>query len=503
MSNKDILTCDLYDLTFDMEIPKSTLGHFYCDKYAALPVRREGGRLWVATSDPQNGRALNSLADLTGMFIEPMFAREEDIRFHINRIFGSERIGTIASQFAAEELKRAAVPGIEAENGEDLRNAPAVRLIESLIESAVLYRASDIHLEPGERHMRARFRVDGRLTDFQRVDISMQPHIISRLKILGGMDIAEKRLPQDGHFKARVREEDIDFRLSTLPTLHGEKAAVRLLYGKESRLGKDELGFFPEDLTKLNDLFNRPFGAVFITGPTGSGKSTTLSCFMEGLNTGDINIVTVEDPVENPLPGVNHMRIEPAAGLTFQNALRSILRQDPDVIMIGEIRDPETARIAIQAAVTGHLVLATLHTNDAAGVLERLLDMGVEPYLVAAALSGVISQRLVRRICPDCKAPKPLSAGEALTLGVPPGSPSFAGAGCSRCGGTGYRGRLAVYEYIITDDALKRRMIQDPERFAVKLRKKRAETGLKANCLRNIAEGNTTAGEIIRALNYG
>jgi type IV pilus assembly protein PilB len=336
--------------------------------------------------------------------------------------------------------------------------------------------------------------------DFQRIDISMQPKLISRLKNLGGMDISERRLPQDGHFKARVGDEEVDFRLSTLPTLYGEKAVVRLLYGKQSRLGKNELGFFPEDLKKLDVLFNRPFGAVFVTGPTGSGKSTTLSCFLEGLNTEDVNIVTVEDPVENPIPGVNHIIMEPAAGFNFENALRSILRQDPDIIMIGEIRDKQTARIAIQAAVTGHLVLSTLHTNDAAGVLERLLDMGVEPYLVAAALAGVIAQRLVRHICPDCKVQKPLSMEEALLLELPPDAPSFTGAGCSRCGNTGYRGRFAVYEYIILDDALKRHMIQEPESFAAELRRNR--NGLKDNCLRNITEGNTTAREVIRALNY-
>lgn len=239
-------------------------------------------------------------------------------------------------------------------------------------------------------------------------------------------------------------------------------------------------------------------GAIFMTGPTGSGKSTTLSSFLEEINTDAVNIVTVEDPVENPLPGVNHMNVEPVAGLHFANALKHILRQDPDVIMIGEIRDAETARIAIQAAVTGHLVLSTLHTNDAAGVLERLVDMGIEPYLAAAALNGVLSQRLVRRICPSCKVPKPLTDEEAMLLQIPAGTPAFAGSGCGRCHFSGFKGRFAVYEYIVMDEKLRRRMSADAARFAAHLR--RTRSGLRDNALRNLREGNTTATEIIRVL---
>jgi type II secretory ATPase GspE/PulE/Tfp pilus assembly ATPase PilB-like protein len=294
----------------------------------------------------------------------------------------------------------------------------------------------------------------------------------------------------------------VDFRVSTLPTVYGEKAVIRLLYGRAARLRKDELGFFPDDLARLERLFRRPYGAVFMTGPTGSGKSTTLSCFLEDLATSDINVVTVEDPVENPIPGVNHMNIEPGAGLNFANALRHILRQDPDVIMVGEIRDAETAHITVQAAVTGHLVLSTLHTNDAAGVLERLVDMGIEPYLAAGALAGVVSQRLVRRLCPYCKHETVLPAEETALLSLPEGTQGYESTGCERCRNTGYRGRFALYEYFVMDERLRRRMIQNPQRFAARMRSgKHAGPKIIDNGVRNILAGNTSASEVIRAIN--
>jgi type II secretory ATPase GspE/PulE/Tfp pilus assembly ATPase PilB-like protein len=346
-----------------------------------------------------------------------------------------------------------------------------------------------------------RYRVDGQLATHGQVDLSMLPNAVSRLKVMGGMDISEKRLPQDGHFTLRTQGGEIDFRVSTLPTVYGEKAAIRLLYGRRERFKKDELGFFPEDLPMLEKLFNQPYGAVFMTGPTGSGKSTTLNSFLEGINKESVNVVTVEDPVENPLPGVNHMPVEPSAGLTFANALRHILRQDPDVIMIGEIRDGETARIAIQAAITGHLVLSTLHTNDAAGVVERLTDLGIEPYLAAAALNGVLSQRLVRRICPYCKTRRSLTAEETSLLKIPAGALAFTGKGCPRCGHTGYKGRLAVYEYILMDEGLRRRMSGNPAEFAAQMRmREQGGSSLRGNALRNMELGNTDAREVIRVL---
>jgi len=473
------------------------LGHEYAVKYMCIPIKQEGNHLWVAMEDPNCIKTITDLSDITGLFIVPTQASSADILRTIDQIYGKEAIHTIASQFLVEEKLRLRPEAPDEALLAELSAAPAVRLIDSLIESGVLNRASDIHIEPFGPHLRTRYRVDGELITFGMVDFSLLPNVISRLKIMGDLDIAEKRRPQDGHFSMRILGEQVEFRLSTLPTHLGEKAAIRLLYGQETRPKKNELGFFPEDLERLTKLFHLPHGAIFMTGPTGSGKSTTLTGFLEELNHEGRNIVTVEDPVENPLVGVNHVKVEPMAGLNFESALRHILRQDPDIIMIGEIRHKETAQIAIQAAITGHVVLSTLHTNDAAGVIERLLDMGVEPYLAAAALNGVISQRLVRRICPNCKAPAKLSLREAGWLKLDIDTPVFIGRGCAKCNSTGYKGRMAVYEYIIMDDKLRRQMSNHPARLSHYLRKTK---GLRDNAAKNVQLGHTSASEALRVL---
>jgi len=472
------------------------LGHEHCKQYIALPIRREDEHLFVAVNDPDNIEKIVGIADITGCYIVPMLADNEDIRFHIDKIFRDEALDSIASQFLVDRrLKdRFDSPELLAE----ISSAPAVRLIDSLIETGVLSRASDIHIEPYGHDLRIRYRIDGQLVTYNQVSISLLPNVVSRLKIMGGMDIAEKRLPQDGHFTIETGETGkVDFRLSTLPTIFGEKIVIRLLFGQTSRLKKDELGFYSEDLEKLTELFNQPYGAIFMTGPTGSGKSTTLNSFLAELNLDTRNIVTVEDPIENPILGVNHVNVERQGGLNFAGALRHILRQDPDIIMIGEIRDEETARIAMQAAITGHVVLSTLHTNDAAGVIERLTDMGIEPYLVVAALNGIISQRLVRRICRDCAAPASLTPTQAHLLNLPPGTPVFAGRGCPHCNNTGYRSRLAVYEYIIIDEVTRRRIITHPAKYAADQRRKQ---GLRESATRALLNGHTTAEEVITAL---
>ena len=484
----------------EVEINKPSaglLGHTHAVKLTALPVIKEKNHLWVAMSEPDNMKKIADLSDLTNCYIMPLCADEDDIRFYINEIFGEEAISTIASDFVVDKrLKdRVETPEFLAE----ISSAPAVRLIDSLIETGVLHRASDIHIEPFGRQLRTRYRVDGDLLTFNTVDLTLLPNIISRLKVMGGMDIAENRKPQDGHFTMETggKNGKIDFRLSTLPTAFGEKAVIRLLYGQSVRLKKDELGFYADDVEKLTELFKRPYGAIIMTGPTGSGKSTTLNCFLNDLNHESKNIITVEDPVETPILGINHVNVERAAGLNFAGALKHILRQDPDVIMIGEIRDEETARIAVQAAITGHVVLTTLHTNDAAGVIERLADMGIEPYLTASALNGVISQRLVRRICADCAEQDKLSVNQARILGMEAGTPVMKGRGCGHCGFTGYRSRFAVYEYIIIDEKMRVRMSTAPARFAAHIRKKR---GLRTTALRSMIEGKTTADEVIRVL---
>ena len=497
LKNRKIETIDLTVLN---DPPTQLLGHDYASEYTVLPIRQDGNHLWVAMENPLCHKTIANLADITGMFIVPMLARAVDIRRHLDQQYGEETMHTIASQFLVEEKLRLRQDSPDPDLLAQLSAAPAVRLIDSLIESGVLNRASDIHIEPFGSYLRARYRVDGELVTFGLVDLSLLPNVISRLKIMGDLDIAERRRPQDGHFSMMVLKERIEFRLSTMPTHLGEKAAIRLLYGEATRLKKDELGFFPEDLARLTQLFHLPYGAIFMTGPTGSGKSTTLTGFLEELNHEKRNIITVEDPIENPLTGVSHVKVERMAGLDFANALRHILRQDPDIIMIGEIRDEETARIAIQAAITGHVVLSTLHTNDAAGVIERLADMGIEPYLAAAALNGIISQRLIRRICQSCKTPAKLTKNEAKWLELPEDTPVFTGTGCKRCNNTGYKGRLAVYEYIIMNDLLRRRMTTHPAKLAQYLRK---TGGFKSNAAKNVQLGETTAEEALRVLEGG
>ena len=477
------------------------LDHAMAAHRMVLPLHQEGNRLWVAMENPLDYRIIADLQTHTGLFIEPVLVKEADIRYFINQLYSSTHIETIASQFLVEENIRKNQYQLNMELRTQIQSAPTVQLVDSLIESAVLYRASDIHIEPYEHILRARFRIDGQLANPQIISGSLLPNVISRLKIMGGMNIAEKRLPQDGHFNLTIHGESIDFRISTLPTIYGEKAVIRLLYGQAKRMAINELGFFPEDMDGLTRLFRSPYGAVIITGPTGSGKTTTLTGFMSELNSGQVNIVTVEDPVENPIEGINHMAVDPKAGLDFPKALRHILRQDPDIIMVGEIRDQETAAIAAQAAITGHLVLSTLHTNDAAGVFPRLVDMGVEPFMAAAALNGVIAQRLVRRLCPFCAEREPVSDIEAKWLMLLPETMAYAARGCNQCGQTGYKGRFALYEYIIVDEIMRRDMaavqynLGEVEKIMM-----RSSRSILKNGVQNIILGHTSVAEVIRVV---
>jgi len=431
------------------------------------------------------------------MFIVPVFAHAENIRLQINNLLATDAVSIIASQFLVDAQLSKRTDIQDPELLAEISSAPAVRVIDSILEIGILNRASDIHIEPYGNRLRTRCRIGGVLRTYNSVNISLLPNVISRLKIMGNVDIAEKRRPQDGRFSMELHGEKIEFRLSTLPTAFGEKAVLRMLYDQTRLLTKEDLGFFPNDLEALTHLFHRPYGAIFITGPTGSGKSTTLNKFMTELNSEGKNIITVEDPVESPIIGVSHVNVEQAVGVSFANALRHILRQDPDIIMIGEIRDEETARIAIQAATTGHVVLCTIHTNDAAGVVERLIDMGIEPYLFAAALSGVISQRLVRRICSSCITPAELTLQQANVLEISKDEKVFAGAGCYSCGNTGYKGRLAVYEYIVFDEVMHRKMSEVPYEFAVELRE---SSMFKRNAVRHVLAGNTTIQEVLELL---
>ena len=486
-------------LSFDLskQEPEKTaayrLGHAYCVKFAVIPVKLEEDVLYIAMKEPSDFSAIKNIEDLTGLFVIPMQATGHDVRFFANKLFGEKTMSGIESQFLVSERLK------DSKNSNDtlsqISSVPAVRFIDSLIEQAVVARASDIHIEPLEHKLRARYRVDGILQCFANIDISVLPNAIGRIKVMAGLDISEKRLPQEGHFTLQVLSENIEFRISTLPTVLGEKVAIRLLYDHANMLKKQDLGFFDDDLFVLNEVFNRPYGAVFITGPTGSGKSTTMSSFLSELNSIEQNIITIEDPVENPLPGISHINIKETPGMTFASALKFILRQDPDIIMIGEIRDEETARIATQAALTGHVVLSTIHTNDAAGVIERLMDMNIEPYLIAAVLNGVISQRLVRRICENCKTKININDRQQIILGID--SDVFIGKGCSNCFNTGYKGRFVVYEYIILDKEQRQDIAHNPTQYAKIMRSKKM---LYKNIIKRVLRGDTSAEEAIRIL---
>jgi len=485
----------------DIDINTSRmLGFDYSSNNLVLPIRRKGQHLWVAMANPFNTSVLADLFDITGMSIVPVMACAEDLRHNINKILSGDEVTTLASQFLVDAQLGKITGEYSFELLAEVSSAPAVRLLDSTLESSIVNNASDIHIEPVGNRLRIRRRIDGHLSVYNYVDVSLASSVLSRLKIMGGMDISERRRPQDGRFTMNFQSFKVEFRLSCLPTAFGEKAVIRLLYDYGVQLKKTDLGFFPDDLERITELFHRQHGSIFMTGPTGSGKSTTLTCFMEELNRGDVNIVTVEDPVENPIPGINHVNVERAAGFSFADALKHILRQDPDIIMIGEIRDEETARIAIQAATTGHMMLSTLHTNDAAGVIERLIDMGIESYLSSAALNGVISQRLVRRICKDCIVPAKLSIPQAMLLHLEPDTKVFKGTGCESCLNTGFKGRVAIYEYIIMDNEMRRRMSDAPYEFASDLR---AESRFTANAIRHLLAGHTTASEILKILGNG
>jgi len=477
------------------------IGYEYALQNLVLPVRLENQHLWVALTDLTNNDLLTDLAALTGMYIMPVFATAEEIREGINQDLAPDAIADIATRFVALGRENEDTP-------------PVVQFVDSVIESATALGASDIHIEPFDNKLRVRFRIDGYLHTHNISEITLHKSVISHLKVKSGMDISEKRRPQDGRFSLYSSEPSkdgrfslhsdnnlargkIEFRISVLPTVFGEKAAIRILYDGAGRLSKTDIGFLPEDIAIIEDLLARPYGAVFVTGPTGSGKSTTLTCFLDELNKTHTNIVTAEDPVENPLPGVNHVAAERGDGISFAGILRNILRQDPDVIMVGEIRDEETARIAIRAAITGHIVLSTLHTNDAAGVIERLLDMGIEPYLAASAINGIISQRLVRRVCKNCKQPASLTVAEAGFLGLDVNTKVFKGVGCNACFDTGYRGRMAVYELVVVDEEIRRNMSETPYPFAAKLRK---QSRLREIAAKHVLEGSTTAEEVMKVL---
>ena len=436
-------------------------------KYMLLPYEFAPDNpnvLRVAFSDPLDMIAMDDLSIITGMQIEIRVTTVKDVSQALDRFYGNSEAMKVADQFAAERREKYGNNKDGKEESEEVNQAPIVRLVNQIIEQAVHKRTSDIHFEPLENQLRIRFRVDGVLQEAMRHDISLLSAMVARIKIVGGMDISEKRKPQDGRMTQIVDRQEYDIRVSILPTVYGEKIVMRLAQKTALSRDKKDLGFEPEELHRFEDILKHPNGIMLVTGPTGSGKSTTLYTALSELNTEEVNIITVEDPVEANINGINQVQVNAKAGLTFAAALRSILRQDPDIIMIGEIRDGETAGIAVESAITGHLVVSTLHTNSAASTISRLADMGIENYLISDAVIGVIAQRLLRRVCPRCKRMVPADDLEKKELGIPEEKwgeevliPHIEpNEECLECGGAGYKGRIGIYEIMQMSPALKR-----------------------------------------------
>jgi len=430
-------------------------------KYKLIPIEvstTEANVLKVAMADPMDIYAMDDVSIITGMKVEPLLTTREDIIAQIDKHFGKEQASAIAEMYKKEQ-EIYLNPEISEEDlarREDVENSPIVQLVRSLIEQAVRQRASDIHIEPFEHLVKVRYRVDGNLREIITYDRALFSAIIARIKIISGLDISEKRKPQDGRITIDVDRREYDIRVSILPTVFGEKTVMRIASKEGFKKDKKDLGLRPDDLDKFEKILKNPHGIILVTGPTGSGKSTTLYTALNELNSEDVNIITVEDPVEANIDGVNQVQVNTKANLTFASALRSILRQDPDIIMIGEIRDGETAEIAVKASITGHLVVSTLHTNSTAGTIARLEDMGVEPYLLGDSLVGIIAQRLVRRLC-QCKKERLATPKEKEILGISEDSAIkiYEPGKCNICSETGYYGRIGVYEIMTITHKIK------------------------------------------------
>jgi type IV pilus assembly protein PilB len=477
-------------------------------RHRVVPVNRAGSSLIVAIADPSNILAIDDLKFVTGYNIEAVVASDVGISDAIERYYNKKKELDLAQVMNEIQDEVEVVAGEAEINLSDLEraaeDAPVVRLCNHLLLSAIQKGASDIHVEPYEKSYRVRFRIDGVLHEEMSPPVKLKAALSSRLKIMAHLDIAERRLPQDGRIKLRVdADKEMDFRVSVLPTLFGEKIVLRLLDKGNLQLDMTKLGFEPDQLGDFKHAIESPYGMVLVTGPTGSGKTTTLYSALSELNTLTDNICTAEDPVEYNLPGINQVQMHEDIGLNFAAALRSFLRQDPDIIMIGEIRDFETAEIAIKAALTGHLVLSTLHTNDAPSTITRLLNMGVEPFLVTASVQLVQAQRLVRRICAACKQPMETPRDELKSLGAGDQEIETAschrGVGCQVCGGSGYKGRVALYEVMPFKDALKELVLQGAA--AVEIKGEAIRQGmrtLRMSGVRKICEGVTSVDEIAR-----
>ena len=474
-------------------------------RYKVVPVMKHDDVLTIAMSDPTDMETLDALRYLLGTEVDAMVASKSQIDAILDRHYrtGADSVeGYLQEMTEDADLDTELVSNIGQAESLDDENAPIIRLVTQLIIDAFKMKASDIHLEPMEKRYRVRYRIDGALREVEGPPKYMQANFTSRVKIMARLDITEKRIPQDGRIQVTVGDRDIDLRVSSVPTVHGESIVMRILDKSSIQLDVPKLGFYADDLEIVNRIISLPDGIFLVTGPTGSGKTTSLYAFLNTINTTSRKIITVEDPVEYQLSGINQVQVDRHVEMTFAAALRSMLRQAPNIIMVGEIRDLETAEIAINAALTGHLVVSTLHTNDAPGAITRLVDMGVKPFLVATALRAVMAQRLLRRICPNCKAPYTPTATEIRMLGLSPeyleNHQFYKGKGCDRCGRTGYKGRIGIYEiFQITEDIGKLIFANEPTGVIRDAARRNGMRSLRDDAMRKAAAGISTLEEVI------
>ncbi|MDP2892577.1 MAG: GspE/PulE family protein [Bacillota bacterium] len=467
-------------------------------KYTLIPVKREDPFITIATADPLDFYALDDIRVATGLIVKPVIAFKKQILEAIEKNYAGHTARAAAHDLRLESKEEK----IEETDLllEGVNRAPVVRLVQSIIQYAVKKNASDIHIEPLENELRVRVRIDGELQETMRTPIAAHSAVTTRIKIMGKMDIAEKRIPQDGRINDVIEGKNIDMRISVMPTVYGEKIVIRLLNKSDALITKKNLGLTPENEALLDMIIKNPHGMLLVTGPTGSGKTTTLYAILKEINAPTRNILTIEDPVEYEIPGVNHTQVNVKAGLTFASGLRAILRQDPDIVMVGEIRDSETAQIAVRAAITGHLVLSTLHTNDAASTITRLVDMGTEPFLVSSSLVGIIAQRLVRKLCSSCREACTPSGSEMKLLDISAPQEIFKPKGCNLCNFTGFKGRMAIFEIIVVDRKI-RDMINAGAN-ADEIRDEAIKAGtktLRQNCAGLVLNGTTSISELLKA----
>ncbi|WP_425287110.1 GspE/PulE family protein [Proteiniborus ethanoligenes] len=468
-------------------------------RYDLIPIGKSDGKLVVAMNDPLNIFAIDDIKLLTGMDIKIVISSKTVILKAINKFYSQESTKKALEEFE-ETYTPSSIEDFDEEDLTEVNSAPVVKLVNSIISQAIKMKASDIHIEPSEKNIRIRYRVDGDLQEIMNLSNKSLMAIVTRIKIMGRMDIAERRIPQDGRIETEIEGRDIDMRISTLPTVYGEKIVIRLLDREGFNFTKEDLGFSDYDLKIFNKILKQPYGIILVTGPTGSGKTTTLYTILKDLNREEKNIITVEDPVEYKLNGINQVQVNNKAGLTFANGLRSILRQDPDIIMVGEIRDSETAEIAVRASITGHLVLSTLHTNDTASTVVRLIDMGIEPYLVSTSVIGIISQRLVKKLCPDCKIPYKPNSREKSIFGLDEAQDFtlYKPLGCNKCF-KGYRGRIPVHEIMYIDQDIRKLIDSRGTTDEIKdMAIKSGMTTLNESALNLATKGTTSLEEVFR-----